>query len=122
MGTSPHPEITVEDIAKICHEANKAYCEAIGDTSQQHWEAAPEWQKQSAISGVLYATVNPNVGPIEMHKSWMGKKQLEGWVYGEVKDAEKKTHPCMVPYDELPLAQRFKDSLFLRIVRTLRPA
>lgn len=40
-------------------------------------------------------------------------------VYGEVKDGEAKTHPCLVPYEQLPPAQRLKDDLFAAIVRTL---
>ena len=34
-------------IAKACHEANKVYCESIGDDTQPSWENAPEWQKES---------------------------------------------------------------------------
>jgi len=37
----------IEDIARMCHQINKSYCEAIGDYSQVDWENAPEWQKQS---------------------------------------------------------------------------
>jgi hypothetical protein len=44
----------------------------------------------------------------------------DGWVYGEVKDAEKKTHPCLVPFDQLPLFQQKKDKLFCAIVDALR--
>ena len=28
----------------------------------------------------------------------MKQKTDEGWVWGPFKDAEKKTHPCMVPF------------------------
>lgn len=35
----------LQQIAKVCHEANKAYCETLGDYSQPEWEAAPAWQK-----------------------------------------------------------------------------
>lgn len=33
----------------------------------------------------------------------------EGWTYGEVKDTEKKTTPCLVPYDELPESEKEYD-------------
>jgi len=39
-----------------------------------------------------------------------------GWVYGEVKDVEKKTHPCIVPYEQLPVEQQSKDYIFKGIV------
>lgn len=38
-------------------------------------------------------------------------------MYGEVKDAEKKTHPCIMSYDALPPEQRTKDHLFGAAVR-----
>jgi len=47
----------------------------------------------------------------------MKQKRDDGWVYGEVKDPERKTHPCMVPYDDLPIEQRAKDTLFGATVR-----
>ena len=54
--------------------------------------------------------------PRQSHASWMRQKIAEGWVYGEVKDVEKRQHPCMLPYDELPPYQRAKDSLYIAIV------
>lgn len=42
----------IEDIASVCHEANRAYCRTLGDFSQGPWISAPDWQKQSAIAGV----------------------------------------------------------------------
>lgn len=101
-------------IAELCHEANRIYCESIGDTSQKSWKDAPEWQKESAIKGVEVALKGST--PKEMHESWMKVKEEEGWVYGEVKDEVKKTHHCMVPYEEIPEEQRRKDDIFLGIV------
>ena len=34
--------LSVEEIARVCHNVNKAYCEAIGDDSQVTWEEAPK--------------------------------------------------------------------------------
>lgn len=110
----------VEEIAKVCHEVNKAYCEALGDMSQQSWEEAPEWQKSSAINGVEFHLANPTAGPDSSHVSWMNQKTEEGWKYGPVKDVEKKEHPCYVPYDQLPTEQKAKDYLFRQIVHSLK--
>jgi hypothetical protein len=49
----------------------------------------------------------------------MEHKEKYGWVYGEVKDAEKKTHPCMVPYEKLPIEQRVKDYLFKAVIDSI---
>ena len=110
------------DTARICHEANRAYCLTLGDESQPSWEDAPDWQKESAVNGVQFHLDNPGAGPAASHENWLQEKEAAGWTYGEVKDPEAKTHPCYLPYLELPVEQRLKDSLFIAIVDAFRDA
>lgn len=109
----------IAQIAELCHEANRAYCESQGDTSQVAWADAPDWQKDSAINGVKFHIENPDAGPSQSHESWLKQKQEEGWKWGPVKDAEKKEHPCFCGYDELPASQKAKDYIFTAIVKTI---
>lgn len=110
---------TINDIAKVCHEVNRAACAAFGDHSQPSWEDAPDWQRDSAVKGVQFTIANPDAPPSASHDSWLEEKRLTGWTYGPVKDAEAKTHPCFVPYDELPPEQKLKDYLFQAVVRAM---
>ena len=112
-------EYSIESIAKVCHEANKAYCQSIGDDSQPAWEDAPEWQKKSAIEGVKFNIANPTAPASASHDSWLAVKKADGWKYGPVKDPENKEHPCYVPYEELPVEQQKKDALFKAVVAAL---
>ena len=107
------------DIAKMCHEANRALCAVNGDHSQPEWYDAPDWQVDSAIDGVLHAYASPDAQPEDSHNSWMAGKIADGWVYGKAKDPVAKTHPCIAPFDQLPEWQQKKDKLFLAIVRAL---
>jgi hypothetical protein len=113
--------ISNENVARICHETNRAYCFMIGDNSQPSWEDAPQWQRDSAIKEVQFHTAHLATGrepsPSASHESWLAEKEYDGWKYGPVKDAAKKEHPCFVPYDALPLEQRLKDYLFAAIVK-----
>jgi hypothetical protein len=99
-------------IAICCHEANRKFCIFTGDNSQKPWAESPLWQQESAIKGVHFVNNNPEASDSATHDSWMAEKVNDGWVYGEIKDAEAKTHPCIVPFDQLPADQQFKDKLF----------
>ena len=108
-------------IAKVCHEANRAYCASIGDYSQPSWGDAPEWQKASAINGVNFHLTSIANGvkpsPSASHDSWLEEKRNAGWKYGPVKNPETKEHPCFVPYAQLSLEQKLKDYIFVGIVQ-----
>lgn len=109
----------MEQVARMCHNVNKAYCESIGDMTQQPWESAPQWQKDSALKGVqAHLQSHLTMTPEGSHESWMKEKLSNGWSYGDVKDEMKKTHPCLVPYNELPAAQKAKDYLFRAVVHS----
>lgn len=112
--------MNADHIARVCHEANRAYCQALGDESQLPWEDAPEWQRSSAIHGVNFNLENPDAPASASHDSWLKQKTEEGWTYGEAKDPVAKTHPCCVPYEELPRDQQKKDALFKAIVASLK--
>jgi hypothetical protein len=118
-GADPKSDLVSIDIAKICHEVNRAYCASVGDISQLPWEDAPEWQRASCTNGVESMLKN-NSTPEQSHENWLKFKATDGWVYGDVKDAEKKTHPCFRPYGELPEEQRKKDALFHAVVNACR--
>lgn len=111
-----------EDIAKIVHEANKMYCESIGDLSQVRWiDTTPELQA-SAVDGVEYFMKHPDADAEDMHENWMKFKLKKGWKYGEEKSVFRKTHPCLVPYDELPKEQQMKDKIFMALCEVFQHA
>jgi hypothetical protein len=102
--------------AQLAHEANRAYCDSIGDNSQSSWDDSPEWQQESAATGVLAIWNNPAITAEQSHEGWLRVKEAEGWHYGPVKDPIQKTHPAFLPYKDLPDAQKVKDHLFRNVV------
>lgn len=111
----------IEQIAEVCHEANAALCRGLDDNSQKPWAEAEEWQRESAVKGVLYVIDHPDAAASAQHDAWCADKLADGWQYGEVKDADAKTHPCLVAFEKLPAGQQAKDHLFEGIVRALEP-
>lgn len=44
-----------------------------------------------------------------VHEAWARLRIEQGWQYGPVRDDAGKRHPCLVPYDELPEAEKEYD-------------
>ena len=110
----------VEQIARVCHEANRALQIETGFTPVSvGWDDLDEHTRESACTGVEHV-ITHDPTPQESHESWSLFKLGAGWRYGPVKDEQKQEHPNLVPYDELPAVERAKDSLFGAIVRALK--
>lgn len=41
-----------------------------------------------------------------VHENWARGRVEDGWVYGPVRDDQKKMTPCLVPYSQLPERER----------------
>ena len=66
-------------------------------------------QLKSLVDGIKFADEYPDITPKQNHDNWMKMKASQGWKYGPVKDFDKKEHPDMVPYDQLPDIEKRKD-------------
>ena len=109
-----------EEIAAICHAANRALTECLRDVPvQPEWDDAPEDMKLSSIRGVMFAINNPKATAEDQHRAWMDDKISSGWEYGPEKSDVMKTHPSLKPFGQLPDGVRTKDVLFRAIIKAL---
>ena len=84
-----------------------------------HVEAAPV---SEAVPGFAFTSPELERLARREHVRWMDHKLSRGWSLGPRDDA-RKTHPCLVPYDDLPEAERQKDvDAILEIPRLLQLA
>lgn len=44
-----------------------------------------------------------------VHENWSLSRMEQGWVYGPERSDAKKTHPCLVPYDQLSEVEKEYD-------------
>lgn len=110
----------IEKAARAAHEVNRVYSrEVMDDDSHLPWHNAPEWVRDSVFEGVRHIARQPDLTAAEIHGLWMDRKLSEGWVYGDRRDERAKTHPCLVPFHQLPVTEKVKDALFGAVVRAV---
>lgn len=114
-------DLSISDIASVCHEANRQLQIMFNEENiSPRWGDCSKELQRSIIAGVTKALDGET--PQQLHDSWLQHKASQGWVYGEKKDEEEKTHPNIVVYDNLPDEQKLKDVLFRNIVIALSGA
>jgi hypothetical protein len=130
---------THEILARAIHEDYLRQQAAAGVKLEQNpsmvpWDALSEQLKESNLQqaddiGAKLKAVNCSTAPMldwdeplfdftpeEInllarleHQRWMAEKEQAGWRHGLKKDSEARTHPCLLPYDQLPAEEQEKD-------------
>jgi hypothetical protein len=107
-----------EVITKFIYEAARKEAEwsERSIVPEPWYDRDEKFQKQmiDVVQKYIKSTEMPT--PEEVHNSWMKAYLDMGWKYGEVRDTEKKTHPDLLPFDQLPKDERDKDAIFLSLV------
>lgn len=70
-------------------------------------------QLDSQLNALKEFLKNPMMTVEESHENWVQYKFSLGWKFGPVKDEDKKEHPDLVPFEELPKVEREKDVMDL---------
>ena len=76
-----------------------------------------EERLKSLMKGTEYVLNNPSTTAEENHNIWMEAKKTQGYTYGEVLDVEKKTHPSMIPFENLSNIEKRKDEMDVLMVK-----
>jgi serine phosphatase RsbU (regulator of sigma subunit) len=53
------------------------------------------------------------------HLRWSWERRLNGWRFGSVRDDKKKTHPCLISYEELNESEKEKDRQLVKLIPAL---
>ncbi|MGC8622087.1 MAG: RyR domain-containing protein [Caldisphaera sp.] len=82
----------------------------------EKWEERDKEFRKQFTDYIESLQGKPLPTPEEAHNSWWRRYKEMGWKYGEVRDPVVKTHPDMVPFNELPKDEQEKDEAFLALV------
>lgn len=113
----------IPTIAGVAYEAMRAYRAALNprDTRVEWYRASDGVREQYCAAVALYIK-EPGRDPSYQHEMWMQNKLEDGWEWGPEESEHFKQHPCLRPYEDLPVAEKRKDVLFQAIVRALTSA
>jgi hypothetical protein len=117
MNAPPAGPTLFEKIAKVCHEAHRAWGEVNGDKSNVAWEAASEPERSFTLDSVKQVLAGAEAP--QVHESWRSLKLANGWTYGPTKDPVAKTNPHLVPFDLLPDLKKRDNDLLVAVAKTL---
>ena len=109
------------DMARLIHGVVREYNilhEIPGDNFE--WDDVDLEYRRSIENAIKNELDSPAKEPSDSHNRWLKARLDDGWTYGPVKSQKHKTHPCMIPYEDLPRAQQFKDELFSCMVALLK--
>lgn len=85
------------------------------------WQAR-EGPFKAQFLGVIDMMCGPDrkASPEELHDDWVKAYEAMGWRYGEQRDRDAKTHPDMVPFDQLEQREQDKDAVFIALCEIAR--
>lgn len=106
-------------IARTVHEAVRAWNAAHDKTPLAPWPQAPDWMKSSTMESVLWVLENPDASVSDQHDQWVEQRRRDGWTYGNTRDEALKTHPQIIPFEELSDFERKKDAIVRSLSLTL---
>lgn len=87
---------------------------------------APWAEREEPFREQFYEVIDRQCGPRRsadpeaLHDDWVMAYATMGWTHGEVYDPTAKTHPDMVPYDQLGQLEQDKDSVFVALCEIAR--
>lgn len=131
-----------ETIAQAMHEAYRHASQGKArsrDLSMAKWDKLPDYLKESnrqqadhifeklrRIGCTVHKAANRNITPMTFtedeieimakmeHDRWNEERLLDGWKWGERRDATKKTSPYLVGWSELPEDVKERDRQTVR--------
>lgn len=76
-----------------------------------------EERLESLIDGTHYVLEHQNMTAEDNHKLWMQEKLKQWYSYDKKLSVEDKTHPSLIPFNDLPDVEKRKDEMDLLMVR-----
>jgi len=114
---------TYPQLVEVAHAIVRALKIANGEPDPGSFQDAESWAQESTMERVRAVLNGASIDGKAEHERWAEDKKLRGYVYGAVRNDDPAkgplTHPLLVPYEELGVIDRLKDSLPNAVVADL---
>ncbi len=108
----------VDACARHAHEGHRIYRQLMGDLSHKPWDEIDVVHRQPVYVAVI-GIVESDDDAVRSHERWVQNLTATGWTKGEKKDGERKTHPNLVPWEDLPNEVQELNKMFVRSVKSM---
>lgn len=119
-------ELTKGQVTQVAYDTVQAYNRSIGHV-RPSWAELPQDIKEEVIGQTEMVEENPKVTPEDLHNRWKENLEAKGWEYKEDEEGNpidrpnRKKHPYLKPFDELPEEVQVKSKLLLTVIKFFLP-
>lgn len=106
-----------EFAARVAHEALRVCRLQFDDASMCSWDSSSELQRD--VSRTYVDRMLLGISAKTQHANWRDDRLAAGWKRGPAVDQERKEHPFLCAYKDLPFEQRLKDDMFVRVAQSV---
>jgi hypothetical protein len=110
--------LTARQIAEMIHSVTSKIPRMDGSIVNS-WHELTEEEQNLAENAVKKLYSEPLQTAEEHHELWMYLKLSDGWKLGDF-DAENKTHPCLIQFNDLPPSEICKDMIWQNLIETFK--
>jgi len=109
-----------EVVAKVMHGTVSTLFDAIGASPPTQWCDLSETEQQGYIKGASVYLSHPNLTGHALHEEWRAHLSNLGWRHAAEYDINRKTHPNLLPWEQLGEVTRLQAILCANIVNSFK--
>ena len=115
-------DLTLIQIAAVAYGAIREYRLSVEGVETPPWDALCIGVQNEVIRTVEaeVAAQSQALSVADRHHLWVHERIQQGWVYGAVLSTEHRTHPHLLPYQDLPRPQLDRDRLLISVISALK--
>ncbi len=115
-------DLSLIQIASVVYGAIREYRLSVEGIETPPWDALCLEVQNEVIHTVeaQIAAQEQALSISDRHHMWVHDRIQNGWVYGSRISNENKTHPHLLPYNDLPKSYLDRDRLIVSIIDALK--